>query len=649
MRHIIRNRTALFAMDCPEILDLAEINSPDVLEKKLSHQKLEAESLLKGLQGKVVTTEKIIKDYQNNLQSWEKLLESLNIKADIEGIFTFSDSKNFLNALDTSIRVRMFWLAAHYWEASWLMEASSWGKRKANRKGREKYWQVQAMLTPCFVTTLYAGPSFFWFQDSSQHIVTLQDFIDLLIIDEAGQTLPSVAGGMVSIAKKLLIVGDDKQIQPISKLTAGIDIANAKKFGLCRNVKEFDLLKEKGILNSLDFQTGRSFGNLITLGQNHSKFHFEELSVPGLMLREHRRCAKKIISYCNELAYDGQLIPLTVEDKTPFPNMGYAHIKGQAEPVGTSRKNEIEAKTIVKWVAKNYQIILDSCPGKTLDDCLGIITPFYQQGRLLERLLREAGLDVKKVGTVHSLQGSEKPYIIFSPVYTLDADGRGVNCFFDRSESMLNVAVSRAQRSFLVFGDMEVFDPKGSLPSSLLARYLFASPDNEIVDISVPELKEHSSEKVWQVNTLSGHLDLLRKSFDKAINVLHIVSPYISINALKEPDICVLIDRFKHKEIHIYVDKNLSMKQVGFNEAINQLKEAGAIVHFVERVHSKVIAIDESFLVLGSFNWLSASRDPDSKYSNIESSIGYFGSNVGRYIQRILAPIKNRILIDKVY
>lgn len=59
--------------------------------------------------------------------------------------------------------------------------------------------------------------------------------------------------------------------------------------------------------------------------------------------------------------------------------------------------------------------------------------------------------------------------VIFSAVYSKHADGG----FIDQRTSMLNVAVSRAKNTFLVFGDMDVFTaaPK-SRPRGLLAHYL---------------------------------------------------------------------------------------------------------------------------------------------------------------------------------
>jgi hypothetical protein len=45
--------------------------------------------------------------------------------------------------------------------------------------------------------------------------------------------------------------------------------------------------------------------------------------------------------------------------------------------------------------------------------------------------------------------------------------------FFDRTPNMLNVAVSRAENTFLVIGNMALFDvAKPSRPSGLLGRFM---------------------------------------------------------------------------------------------------------------------------------------------------------------------------------
>ena len=45
---------------------------------------------------------------------------------------------------------------------------------------------------------------------------------------------------------------------------------------------------------------------------------------------------------------------------------------------------------------------------------------------------------------------------------------------------MLNVAVSRAKDSFLVFGDMSLFNIKSLSPTGILAKYLFEKEDNKM-------------------------------------------------------------------------------------------------------------------------------------------------------------------------
>ena len=90
-----------------------------------------------------------------------------------------------------------------------------------------------------------------------------------------------------------------------------------------------------------------------------------------------------------------------------------------------------------------------------------MVTPFGGQVAEITEQCAKRGIRIGKeegemtVGTVHSLQGAERLLVIFSPTYSRDADGG----FMNRSSSMLNVGVSRAKNSFLVFGDMSIFKP----------------------------------------------------------------------------------------------------------------------------------------------------------------------------------------------
>lgn len=77
--------------------------------------------------------------------------------------------------------------------------------------------------------------------------------------------------------------------------------------------------------------------------------------------------------------------------------------------------------------------------------------------------------------------------------------------------------------------------------------------------------------------------------------------------------------------ITIYTNPGLDEKNIGdFNRAVNLLISAGAEVILVRQVHSKIITIDKEQLIIGSFNWLSASRT-NKRYMMEESSLIYSG------------------------
>lgn len=584
---------------------------------------------------------KFVKDtYEQFIEKKRNLEQQANIYIDLNKLYDYTNLEHFNCLLDTSLRYELFILASHYWEASWLLESSSLLSLDKSFEGRQKYWQIQSMLTPCFVCTFYTGASFFNYLSPSKEFLALSNFIDLLIVDEAGQALPALAGAMISIAKKALLVGDALQIEPVFKLPENIDLANTKKFNLCKDESGYEALKSLGILCSGNSYTSHSYGNLITLGQRKTKYHLHKHKLPGMLLLEHRRCPKEIISYCNALCYDNQLIPLARENESTFPRIGYAHIKGFEEKSGGSRCNRIEAEVIANWVVKNKNKILENCKKDNLSDCLAIITPFAAQKNELQAAFQTHGIYLDKIGTIHSLQGAEKDIVIFSSVYTAEHQG---GLFFDKSPNMLNVAVSRAKRSFLVFGDMEIFNPSLNNPSSLLASHLFINEYNEITDISMPILSQVFTKEIEPITTLSQHRHKLVQSFSDAQHALHIVSPYLSKNAIECDAIEQHIRECSSKiAVNIYTDPYLNKKNEHFNELRTTLMAAGANFFLVERVHSKIIAIDDKIIIIGSFNWLSSSRN-NSTYIREETSLIYQGEQVSHIIKTTLDPIISKI------
>lgn len=393
----------------------------------------------------------------------------------------------FYDELDITIRHKAFQLAIHYWEGKWILETEkALLADNFNKRGFEVVkdrWRRHAMLTPCFVSTFYMAPKFFNYSkylgvdDNNKPIweyPALFDFVGILIVDEAGQVPPEIGVATFSLAKKAIVVGDVKQIEPVWSITNKVDIGNLKKSEL---ITSYDDLSFDEVFDSKGFLS--STGSIMKIAQNSCNYKEEGIAEKGVMLVEHRRCYDEIINYCNELAYNGFLKPLKGKAKSEnlFAPMLCIHVDGNSTVQNKDRYNESEVESIINWLAKNKNSIeQEYINGKhynCIEDIVGIITPFVGQKNLLRRKLKSAGfkVDSMKLGTVHALQGAERPIIIFSMVYGKDDAS---TMFFDRNNkpNMLNVAVSRAKDSFIVFANTGILDKKANTPSGILARFL---------------------------------------------------------------------------------------------------------------------------------------------------------------------------------
>jgi len=542
--------------------------------------------------------------------------------------------------LDQFVRCRLFYLAGRYWEGRWLQEMASLldpklgdekrlvGRNKENCMARFRRF---TKLTPCMVSTFHtlSGPNWFDWYDGETH--PLFDYIDLLIVDEAGQVAPDVGAPLFALAKKALVVGDVYQIEPIWGIPTGIDQGNLIKHDLA---SQSDALSASG-RRACD-------GSLMKAAQHASAYG--ALGERGMLLSEHSRCAPDIISYCNELVYGGRLQSLRAEPQNRLlPAMGFAHIDAPSTRKSGSHVNTAEADVISEWIAQNRKRLTEHYNTDQLQEVLAIITPFRAQASAIKAALRKVGIKhTVTIGTVHAMQGAALPIILFSPVYGNNAIGQGY--FFDRGANMLNVAVSRAKDSFLVFGNMALFDPeKPNSPSGLLARHLFADPANEITNVtSSPILATIAAgqNEIRRIDTLDEHRDLLHKAIERSQKRLLIFSPFLSIHALEADSLIPLLrDAVSRKvDIRILYDRNLNLSQNGrmkpaAAKARDCLKKAGIPVHEGLGLHNKTLAVDSRVIIEGSFNWLSASRTPSNAFHRHEVSILYQGSNAAEFIE----------------
>ena len=565
-------------------------------------------------------------------------------------------------ALDTSLRFELFLLATHYWEGRWLLdmeelidknglERTQWMYKNI----REANWHRRMKLMPCAVMTSYMLPEYFKYRrDKKDHY--LCGFIDLLIVDEAGQVSPEVAGAGFSLAEKALVIGDTQQIPPIATLSKSIDVGNLQQSGLIEtqtNVDELDKLysqlQAKGLCTH--------GGSVMRMAQARSRYYPEKELERGLYLYEHRRCYDDIISYCNELCYKGVLKPMRGKAKAKFiPAMGYLHIDGQCQNAQGSKRNKLEAKLIAGWIINNCERLKQEYGAKPIQEIVAVVTPFRAQAQCISAYLRKPNprfsnlkgeLAQITVGTVHALQGAEREVVLFSPTYSRHNKGS----FIDSDPSMLNVAVSRAKDSFLVFGDMSLFNPSKNTPTAVLARYLLDDPEKEVIyeyqysDAFVREDLVSKDEPIQLLKDYEQHDAFLRSVFQEAKKRIIIFSPWLIYATMQKQGYLQLLADTK-LEVEIYTDKHFNttsqnrrdkQKEQAFHDTVKQLESLGVRVIVKDNIHSKVVIKDSDTLCIGSFNWFSAQRG--GRYANMEHSIVYQGERVKHEIDSFLTAV----------
>lgn len=567
---------------------------------------------------------------------------------------------------DTQLRFPAFLLATHYWEGRWLMDMANIDnlQEEKGRKGAKTIkarWLRRMKLTPCVVMTSFMLPHHMLIRE---HVSGkkydngyLYNFADLLIVDEAGQVLPEVAAASFALAKKALVIGDIEQIAPIWNSLPCIDIGNMVEEHILPEGSQEELTEAYALV----CESGKSAasGSVMKVAQFNSRYQYDPDLARGMYLYEHRRCFDNIIGYCNTLSYHGKLQPKRGEEKgTIFPAMGYLHIDGKGmQANGGSRYNDFEAKTIAAWLAAHKEEI-EHHYNKPLHELVGIVTPFSAQVSAIKSSLRKLDINCSgdenslTVGTVHSLQGAERAIVLFSPVYSKHEDGG----FIDRDSSMLNVAVSRAKDSFLVFGDMDLFEIQpASSPRGLLSKYLFAS-DNNALQFEYKERQDLNTAQT-QISTLHGveeHDVFLNQTFDAIGKSITIVSPWLTWEKLEQTGFLTSMIQARARGIDITVvtDKSFNTQDVSYekrkakqqrlNDAVEKLNALGIVTMLVNRVHSKIVIGDEGLLCIGSFNWFSATRD--EKYKRYDTSMVYRGESLQAEIKTIYSSLEQRKL-----
>lgn len=252
------------------------------------------------------------------------------------------------------------------------------------------------------------------------------------------------------------------------------------------------------------------------------------------------------------------------------------------------------------------------------------------------------------IGTVHSLQGAQCPIVLFSTVNS--PEDHSLFMERDGKYNMLNVAISRAQHHFIVFGNMNIFHPEENTPVGNMAKWLFDDPSNEISNnfIYQQEVPLCTYHPTLRLSTTEEHIQVLHQAFEKARHRLLIVSPFISIHAIENDQLVPLIRHTVQRgvDVTVYTDSSLDYDTKTnqllsrAEEGRNILIENGATLIEVKGIHNKSLAIDNHTLIEGSFNWLSANRHKE--YSRHECSIVVSSVQADEYINNLIKELESR-------
>lgn len=309
-----------------------------------------------------------------------------------------------------------------------------------------------------------------------------EGFLKYLLIDEAGTIPPSKAVVLYS-AEKAIFFGDTKQLKPVFNITHSIEqdllrsFVNDKDYRktINRHFSCGDYLGDsqykaknvdKKVRTGANYDKERLANNAMDVANNaapHIILPYNPSKLRGdIWLKEHFRCGKPIADIANVMTYNEEMI---IESKHEG---SVIWVENVGDKNGTS--NEEEIKQVYDYLSQELDKLREKVGvSSELDNArfckerIGIITPFTEQGRKMREHFskNDTPLSHIKIGTVHTFQGSERDIIIFSTVYGKNATDPK-KFFFNRGETdLLNVAVTRAKKVLIIFGNKELLGQDG--------------------------------------------------------------------------------------------------------------------------------------------------------------------------------------------
>lgn len=272
--------------------------------------------------------------------------------------------------------------------------------------------------------------------------------IGWLFVDEAGQASPQQAVGAFYRAKRVVVVGDPLQIEPVFTIPPEFVEGFAKEMLGEEEWRTWSPTKTS--VQRLADRVNRYGTQMIAKG--------EWLGSP---LRVHRRCDEPMFSIANKVAYNEKMF-----HGNQSPEGVAHHIWGQSAWLDVSGETDgkhyvpNQGRCVAKMLSAHYQAT------QTLPDVY-IISPFRKVAdgvrEALPDYLMPLGISKGKVknwskgriGTVHTFQGKEEKAVIF--VLGVSESTKGSADWASSKANILNVAVTRAKKQVYIVGSKKIW------------------------------------------------------------------------------------------------------------------------------------------------------------------------------------------------
>lgn len=346
----------------------------------------------------------------------------------------------------------------------WRLTVKSIGKGTGKRapmlkaKARELMVQCQKAV-PCWIMPI---------NKALESLDPRANKFDVIIIDEASQSdVSSLA--ILYMGKKLVIVGDDKQVSPMA-----VGVEDRKITSL-----QEQYIKDK--IPNAHLYTAKT-----------SIYDIAKTTFQPLMLREHFRCVPEIIGFSNMLSYDGKIKPLRdASNSTLLPAVVNYRVAGGKRDAKT---NLGEAQTIIALMQACFE--QPEYAGKSF----GVISMLGdEQVKLIQQQI-ELKLKPQDIigrnilcGNSANFQGDERDVIFLSLVDSGAENGPLHMLNFGPDDSYrkrYNVAVSRAKDQLWV---VDSLDPANDLkPGDIRKMLIDYSLNPSAQEIAHNEIRERA-------------------------------------------------------------------------------------------------------------------------------------------------------------